>query len=291
METLAYFLKGLSRETNLFKNYFCTFHLKTQEKKWTKTIQSERVICFNDVLLPNIYTQIKYANIIPGVFEESFFIFLYFNDDYNPKNFHCVEKILQESPYCYTDAQCNVVVQENDVVIDAGAWIGDFSAYAAYKKAIVYAFEPGNSSYELLEKTALLHNRIIPVKSGLSNNTSTAYMKNNRDDGIANTVIGESDITNEHEVEEIQLTTIDDFVKENNLQKVDFIKADIEGFERYMLLGAKETLKKFAPKLVICTYHLPDDKEVLRNIIVEANPDYTIIQKKGKLFAQVIKDE
>jgi FkbM family methyltransferase len=51
----------------------------------------------------------------------------------------------------------------------------------------------------------------------------------------------------------IEITTIDAFVEENDLKKVDFIKADIEGYECYMLEGGRETLKKFAPKLAICT--------------------------------------
>ncbi len=87
----------------------------------------------------------------------------------------------------------------------------------------------------------------------------------------------------------IALTTVDEFVKENNLQRVDFIKADIEGAERDMLRGARETLKRFAPKLAICTYHLPDDPQVLERIIKEANPDYTVVHTLHKLMAMVVK--
>jgi len=288
IESFAYFLKGIARETKFLKNFFYKFHLKTQERKWTMVINSERVINFKGVLLPNIYVNIEYAD-VTHAFEETFFIFLYHNDDYRVENFHYVEKILRECPYGYIDGTFNVTVQENDVVIDAGAWIGDFSAYAAFKKAIVYAFEPLESTYEFLKKTASLNPNIIPVKYGLSNSVSTSYMKNFMDGGLDNKIVSEGDITNDCVLEEIKLTTIDNFVKENNLQKVDFIKADIEGAERYMLLGAKETLRKFAPKLIICTYHLPDDKEILKNIILEANPNYTIVQHTSKLFAQVLK--
>ena len=81
---------------------------------------------------------------------------------------------------------------------------------------------------------------------------------------------------------------IDTFVKEKNIKKIDFIKADIEGAERYMLMGAQKTLREFAPKLSLCTYHLPDDEEVMTKLILEANPDYKIIYGENKLYAYVI---
>ena len=85
----------------------------------------------------------------------------------------------------------------------------------------------------------------------------------------------------------VETITLDDFVKENNLGRVDFIKADIEGFERNMLQGAQDTLKNFAPKLALCTYHLPDDPEVMSNLIMQANPNYKIVFGKMKLYASV----
>jgi tRNA G37 N-methylase Trm5 len=65
---------------------------------------------------------------------------------------------LGEGPYGYTDGDFDVTVKKRDVVIDAGAWIGDFSAYAASKGAITYAFEPANDTFQWLCKTRELNN-------------------------------------------------------------------------------------------------------------------------------------
>jgi hypothetical protein len=71
------------------------------------------------------------------------------------------------------------------------------------------------------------------------------------------------------------------------LTKVDFIKADIEGMERDLLLGAKQTIARFKPKLAICIYHLADDPEILPKIIKDICPEYKITFSDKKLFAQV----
>jgi hypothetical protein len=47
----------------------------------------------------------------------------------------------------------------------------------------------------------------------------------------------------------IQVTTLDIFLHENPLKKIDIIKIDVEGFEMKVLTGASETLKKFRPSI------------------------------------------
>ena len=66
--------------------------------------------------------------------------------------------------------------------------------------------------------------------------------------------------------------SIDEFCQKNNISKVNFIKLDIEGSERFALKGATETLKKFRPLLTISGYHLIDDVPVLVNILKASCP-------------------
>jgi FkbM family methyltransferase len=196
------------------------------------------------------------------------------------------DEFLTEGVYCYKDGDFDIRVKKGDVVIDAGANIGDFSAYAASKDAVCYAFEPTKSIFEKLQITAEYNGaNLIPVHKGLGEKKESMELF------IANAVLGGNSIirnlSSSGKTETIEIISIDDFVRDNNLPRVDFIKADIEGAERDMLKGARKTLAKFAPKLAICTYHLPDDPEVLKSLIKEANPAYKVVQRRKKLYAAV----
>lgn len=53
------------------------------------------------------------------------------------------------------------------------------------------------------------------------------------------------------------VTSIDQFVNENEIHKIDFIKLDVEGSEIETLKGAIQTISKFKPNLAISLYHHP----------------------------------
>ena len=224
------------------------------------------------------------------IFEDTFASYCYCEDSYAERFVDLFDSFGNEGLYGLVNDKVNVTVEPGDVVIDAGSWLGDFAAYASARcknlggVQAVYAFEPMEKAYKLLLETAKLNENIIPVKKGLSDtNTSAKFM-------LSDT--GSSFITNTDASKEIttaETVTLDSFVRENKLERVDFIKADIEGFERHMLQGAQETLRKFAPKLALCTYHLPDDPQVLENLIKQANPNYNVVQKRKKLYASVPK--
>ncbi|MEA5066920.1 MAG: FkbM family methyltransferase, partial [Eubacteriales bacterium] len=178
----------------------------------------------------------------------------------------------------------NVALTEGDVVLDCGANIGLFSCYAASRKCTTYAFEPiGGNLAETLAYHIRLHSplmRLVPyaLADGVGQMEMNVASFADCGASLVSNKYTDSSIT-------VETTTIDHFVKEARLDRVDFIKADIEGAERLMLAGAKETLRKFTPKLAICTYHLPDDPQVLEAIIKEANPSYHVAHRWKKLFA------
>ena len=176
-----------------------------------------------------------------------------------------------------------VRIAPGDVVFDCGANIGLFSMVAAAKGGNVFAFEPVPAVAQHIRQAQRIYPSIQVIEQATSDNCGTARITLSSGANTGNSLVlpvaGKSI--------SIATTTLDDFVARHDLPRVDFIKADIEGAERLMLQGAQQTLRRFAPKLSICTYHLPDDKEVLEALIRQANPDYVIEHRWQKLYAHV----
>lgn len=181
-----------------------------------------------------------------------------------------------------------VKVMPDDIVIDAGANMGLFSIFAAIKNvSTVYAFEPQKEALLILKENIANNNLVNTIKIepyGLSDSNSYAVLNYSGDGHSSGSIVLKNDNFGS---EQIECVTLDAWVEKNNLNKVDFIKADIEGAERNMLLGATKTLQKFQPKLAICIYHLPDDYEVISSIIKKANPAYRIKKTSHKIFAYI----
>lgn len=187
-----------------------------------------------------------------------------------------------EGPYEYN----SVRLKKGDIVIDAGANIGEFSALAGVRGCKAYAFEPMPGIIDMyLSKTAELNPNITICPYALSDKRGELIFDDCSDNSLGSSsyVIKR---TSSSQIK-VQAIDLDSYAHENNLPSVDFLKADIEGAERYMLAGAKNVLKEFQPKISICTYHLPDDPKVLRELILDANPNYIIEEKFKKMYAYV----
>jgi len=164
----------------------------------------------------------------------------------------------------YEVGRVNVSIK--DVVIDVGANIGLFSTLCANRGCTVYSIEPNEDALDYLRRIKELNPtfdiRIINKAISDSNGVIPFYScKNNIGrNTICDDIVdfwGKGDLFNVTQAESI---TLDTFVKLNRINKLDFIKADIEGSEINLLKGATETLKKFKPKLSICTYHRLEDR-------------------------------
>jgi len=188
-----------------------------------------------------------------------------------------------EGPYETGDVHLN----SGDCVIDCGANIGLFSVYAASKGCKVYAFEPHLPTIEMLEYNRQLYpENITVIPAALSNYSglSTLYVDSISYGGNSLYISPPASVRGEDT--KVKVITLDSFVEKKQIKKIDFIKADIEGAEANMLEGAAEILKKWKPKLAICTYHKKDDKVLLPELILKHNSNYIIEHKWKKLFAR-----
>ena len=70
--------------------------------------------------------------------------------------------------------------------------------------------------------------------------------------------------------------SIDDFVAQNKIEKINFIKLDIEGAELETLKGAAGTIEKYKPQLAICVYHKNSDFWEIPRFLKELVPEYEL---------------
>jgi FkbM family methyltransferase len=152
-------------------------------------------------------------------------------------------------------------IGDNDVVIDIGANIGIYAIPLAKRVKKVIAVEPHPKTFEMLEKSIQLNNlkNIILIKKAISDsgkkilfNLSIRPMES----GIASSNKTDSTI----EVDSIDL---DSMLSAEN--KVNWLIIDVEGLEVCVLIGAKNLLRKFHPKIIIEVQNYDKVKEILIN--------------------------
>lgn len=131
------------------------------------------------------------------------------------------------------------LIKAGDTVVDAGANIGDSTGPFLERvgpAGKVFAFEPNPDAFACLVKNcpdascyqvALSHEAVAYPFQRCENE-------------------GASHITN-NSTETVQAITLDSF----KLDKLDFLKIDVEGFELHVLGGAHQTIKDCRPTMLI----------------------------------------
>jgi FkbM family methyltransferase len=167
-------------------------------------------------------------------------------------------------------------VKAGDIVLDCGASDGDFSHEALNAGAkLVVAIEISPASVECLRRnlaTEIAQGRAIVYPKGVWDKDDILPLNVADNNFAANSVVLHA--PGAHATFQAQLTTIDKIVGELALPRVDFIKMDIEGAEVKALNGARETLRRFRPRLAIATEHKPDDEVAIPNAVRAVRADY-----------------
>lgn len=154
---------------------------------------------------------------------------------------------------------------KDDVMVDLGAYTGDsvlnyIHTYGLYKK--IYAYEITPSVYELLVRNLSNYQNVLMRKKGVGSKAGTMYV-NDGDHKAGNKLLREGEF-------EVEVVTLDEDIKE----PVSVIKMDIEGAEKEAVLGASSHIKRDKPKMLVSSYHLPEDIFEIPKLIDEIRDDY-----------------
>jgi FkbM family methyltransferase len=157
-------------------------------------------------------------------------------------------------------------VEAEDTVFDCGSAEGIFTFLAFPRAKHVYAFEPLEEYVSGLKKTFEGLSNVSVVNEALGDKVGEIYLKK---DGIAST------ISNVKTDTKININTIDHFCKTQNVP-INYLKADIEGYEQQMLDGAMDAITQFKPKIAITVYHKENDVPGIVKQLKCAVPGYKI---------------
>lgn len=175
--------------------------------------------------------------------------------------------------YNYKNEIC---VKQGQYVFDCGAYTGNTGLYFARlagNDGHIYSFEAMPQTFRILENNVKnsRHENISIHNFALNDKTCSLYFDSQMSPGSR---IQKDGI-------EVNGISIDDFVERNMIERLDFIKMDIEGAELSALLGARRTCERFRPDLAICVYHKPMDLIAIPQILLKINPCYRFYLKQN----------
>jgi len=149
-------------------------------------------------------------------------------------------------------------VKKGDIVLDVGANIGYYTALLSKLVGVsgkVIAFEPTQHYGEVLRRNIEINglSNVEVVNFGLSNKSQNLIIDIGPSSATLHSPAGFDKVIGH---EKISLMTLNEFVKQNAPEKIDFIKIDIDGHEPLFFEGAWDAIEIFSPIVIFEVSHL-----------------------------------
>jgi FkbM family methyltransferase len=142
------------------------------------------------------------------------------------------------------------LINDGDTIFDIGANIGWYSNHIAkkFRNSTIYSFEPIPETFNQISANVEL-NCATNIRL---NNLALSSKKEKLTFYYSPTVTGASSSQNITENQsmtklELEAETIDNFISTNSIDKLDFVKCDVEGAEYFVYQGGFETFKNHKP--------------------------------------------
>lgn len=160
--------------------------------------------------------------------------------------------------------------------MDVGSYDGGTCLRFTERGFKVYGFELDKNLFGHAAKVAKENNFVVE-NCGLGSHEHTAkYLPLN----------GGSTHLDDNGSEVAQIITLDSYVREKKIPRVDLIKLDVEGAELDVLKGASVTISRFKPILLISAYHKWDDFWTLFEFVKKLNPEYEFAMRQYKVSTE-----
>jgi FkbM family methyltransferase len=169
-------------------------------------------------------------------------------------------------------------VQNGDVVLDVGAYIGTWTKEAlARGAALVVAIEPSPASVECLRRNLsaeVAAGKVVIYPKGIWDYEGALTLFSNSSTGVGNSFVEEN--SSAQKINAIPVTTIDRLAAELKLARVNFIKADVKGATERLLRGGATVIRRDRPRIALSTEEPADDAFRIVKLAREILPAYDV---------------
>jgi FkbM family methyltransferase len=205
---------------------------------------------------------------------------IFFGDHYEKKETELVKKIL--FPGC--------------VAFDVGANLGWYSILMSKlvgRGGAVYAFEVAESLAGQLAKNIQINqaDNVKVINCAVGDRNQNIRYFYDRFDNTAN--LNPDLLSNEIRESEIKMIKIDDFCEGCGMERLDFIKCDIDGYENFFLRGASRTIKTYRPIIIIEALEMAQKKAGLSVVdivefLIENNYNLFSVENMNKINKEML---
>lgn len=257
------------KDYGIFEKFRILFTGADSQKKLVNNIRKTRIDLFRDYYF-------NHEN--PGLF---FSKKKDFTDEEIRGLFSNLDEVVYTNQYC---ADC--FIKNGDNVLDVGGNIGIFSIFVKelFGKCKIVVFEPEKSNFRLLKKNLseysgitlinkAVGNKVRKEKLRISNNFSCHTLSEDKNFRLKTGFVSE---------QLVSVTTLDTVIK----NKIDVIKIDVEGYESEVIRGAKNTILKNFPILLVAYEHYKNqDKDLVRLVrSIDRNYKHLILNNQVICF-------
>ena len=172
------------------------------------------------------------------------------------------------------------LVTKDQISIDIGANLGLFTDFMSKASKHVFAFEPNPYPLENLKHLIDKNVTILPIALGNTNGPTEIRIPHHANGWSSNGASLALKTEEPGKLIDIQCRKLDSL----NLENIGLIKIDVEGFEIEVLKGARETLLKNKPAMIIEneTVHTEDTNQLF-SIMTELGYEKYICNSRGEL--------
>ena len=176
------------------------------------------------------------------------------------------------------------IASTRPVIIDVGANVGDYASAVidsfGRKNITVFCIEPSPATFQILSKKLPEDGNIRLYNMGFSDKAGTAKLYSNGEgEGAASMFSKHFHIgANAAHIEEVALTTLDEFCQAHDIEKIHFLKMDVEGNELNILNGATRMIGTGSIDFIQFEFAFPNIAAgvFFRDIFIRLEKNYTI---------------